>query len=143
MAERYKRYVWIQRITLVLSFLSCIVPVFVSALRAAPAMQTTESKWALGGVAAFFAVIISLIVCRSFIRKYISKLPYTLTVLISVTAMLLFVVCLKEIVDDAIAILFVGVIGAGIGFVLELVSMYCGAMAQDVKMNIRGGRNNE
>ena len=109
------------------------MPAIVAAFRIAPAMKTTESKLALGGVAVFMVAIIVLIVCRSFIRKYIAMIPYTLTVLIAVGSILLIVIGLEKIIDDAKAILFVGVIGAAAGFVFELISMYCKSMARDIK----------
>ena len=133
MKKRYKRYKLTQYVCFALSLLCCLVPVIVSAIRVAPAMKTTESKFALGGVAVFFAAVIILIVCRSLIRKYISKLPYTLAVLLSIAAMLFLIICLKQIIDDAIAILLVGVLGAAAGFVFELVSMYCKVIAQEIK----------
>lgn len=133
MAKRYKRYKWAQYICFATSILCCLVPAIVAAVRIAPAMKTTESKWALGGVAFVMVAIIALVVCRSLIRKYISKLPYTLTVLIVIGSILLTVIGLEKIIDDAKAILLVGLIGAAAGFVFELASMYCKAMAHDIK----------
>lgn len=133
MAKQYKRYKLTQYICFALSILCCIVPAIIAALKIAPAIKTTESKIALGGVAVVMVAIIVLTVCRSLIRKYIAKLPYTLTVLIAVGSMLLIVIGLEKIIDDAKAILLVGVIGAAAGFVFELISMYCESMAQYIK----------
>lgn len=131
--KKYKTYKWIQYITFVLSIISCLVPVAVAAINIAPKVKETQDKIALGGVGAFILAVVALIVFRSLVSKYISKLPYTLTVLISVAAMLLLMICLKHIIDDAIAILIVSVIGSGVGFALELVSMYCKAIANELK----------
>ena len=133
MEKKYKAYRWIQFISFALSFLCCLVPAVVAAFKIAPQAKTTESKWALGGIAIFLLAIIIIVVFRSFIRKYISKLPYTLTVLVSVTSMFLMTVCLEKIIDDAKAILLVTVIGSAAGFVFELVSMFCKAMADEIK----------
>lgn len=133
MAKQYKRYKWAQYICFAASILCCLVPAIVAAFRIAPAMKTTESKIALGGVAIFMVAVIALIVCRSLIRKYIAMLPYTLTVLLAVGAVLLALIGLEKIIDDAKAILLVGVIGAAAGFVFELASMYCKTMAREIK----------
>lgn len=131
--KKYKGYKWTQYITFVLSIISCLVPVAVAAINIAPEIKETESKIAFGGVGVVILAIVALIVFRSFVSKYISKLPYTLTVLVCVGIMLILMLCLKHIIDDAIAILIVATIGAGVGFVLELVSMYCKAMAAELK----------
>ena len=133
MAKQYKRYKWAQYICFALSILCCLVPAIVAAFKIAPTINTTESKLALGGVAGVMVAIIALVVCRSLIRKYISKLPYTLTVLIAIGSILLTVIGLEKIIDDAKAILLVGVIGAAAGFVFELASMYCKTMAREIK----------
>lgn len=133
MAKQYKRYKWAQYICFALSILCCLVPAVVAAFKIAPTIKTTESKLALGGVAVVMVAIIALVVCRSLIRKYISKLPYTLTVLIAIGSILLIVIGLEKIIDDAKAILLVGLIGAAAGFVFELISMYCKSMAREIK----------
>ena len=140
MEKKYKVYKWLQYISLTLSFLCCLVPSAVAAFKIAPKVKTTESKWALGGIAIFLLAIIVIVVFRSAIRKYITKIPYTLTVLVSVGAMLLMTICLEKIIDDAKAILFVSVIGAAAGFVFELVSMYCKTMADELKEEYRRRR---
>ena len=133
MAKQYKRYKWAQYICFALSILCCLVPAVVAAFKIARTIKTTESKLALGGVAGVMVAIIALVVCRSLIRKYISKLPYTLTVLIAIGSILLIVIGLEKIIDDAKAILLVGLIGAAAGFVFELISMYCKSMAREIK----------
>lgn len=135
--KKYKACRWFQHICFVLSILSCVIPLAVASIDTAPQMQSTESKIALGGVAVFFSAIVLLIVFRSMISKYISKLPYTLTALISVGVMLLLMLCLQKIIDETIAILVVGVIGIAVGLVLELVSMVCKAIADEIKERYR------
>ncbi len=139
MAKRYKRFKWAQYILFGLSLVSCLAPPVISAIRLMPSIKTTESKFALGGVAVFFAAMIILIVCRNLVRKFIHKLPYALTVMISIGIMLLLMLWIKRIIDDAIAILVVGLIGAAVSFVLELASMYCKSAADEAKeMYYRG-----
>ena len=101
-----------------------------------PAVKHTESKWALGGVAIFTVALVVLIVAKSFIQKYISKIPYTLTAFAAMLAILLLLRGLKQIIDDAIIIFFVGVLGASVGFVLELAYMRLEAMADEIEENI-------
>lgn len=133
MGKQYKKYKMAQYSFFVLSILCCIVPAAVAAFRIAPAMKTAEGKIALGGVSAFMVAVIALILCRSLIRKYIAMMPYTLVVLVSVGAMLLMVIGLEKVIDDAKAILLIGVIGAAVGFAFELASMYCKTMAREIK----------
>lgn len=133
MRKRYKRLKWAQYIVFVLSIISCLAPIIVTAFRVAPLVKTTESKLALGGVTLLFCGIVALIVFKSLVAKFIHMLPYSLTVLISVGVMLLLIVLLKKVIDDAIAILIVGIIGAAVGFVLELVSMLLKYKAEETK----------
>ena len=137
--KRYKTLRWIQYITFVASIIACALPVVLSCIKAAPSVEKNGGKWALGGVAVFFGTIILLIVFRSLVSKFVSKLPYTLTVMVSVGAVMGLVCCLKQIINDAIAILAVGLVGAAVGFVLELVAMYCKAKADEIKeLYVRG-----
>ena len=144
--KRYKTLRWLQHITFVASIIACALPVVLSCIKAAPSVEKNGGKWALGGVvvffggvAVFFGAIILLIVFRSLVSKFVSKLPYTLTVMVSVGAVMGLVCFLKQIINDAIAILAVGLVGAAVGFVLELIAMYCKAKADEVKeLYVRG-----
>ena len=133
MAKEYKRYRIAQYILFVLSLISCLIPAVVAAFRVAPAVKSTESKIALGGVAVFFCGVIALIVLRNLVKKLIAKIPYTLAVLITVGILLIFMLFIEKIVDDAIVILIVGVVGAGVGLLFELASMWCKARADEIK----------
>lgn len=141
--KKYKRLRWIQFITFIASVIACVFPVVLSCIKAAPTVEKTGGKWALGGIAVFFSAIILLIVFRSLVNKFVSKVPYTLVVLVSVGAVMLLIYCLKQIVDDAIAILAVGIIGAAAGFVLELVSIYCKTVADDIEICYKRGKYDE
>ena len=137
--KRYKTLLWIKYITFVASIIACALPVVLSCIKAAPSVEKSGGKWALGGVAVFFGTIILLIVFRSLVSKFVPKLPYTLTVMVSVGAVMGLVCCLKQIINDAIAILAVGLVGAAVGFVLELIAMYCKAKADEIKeLYVRG-----
>ncbi len=131
--KRYKAYRWVQYISFALSIVSCFVPLAIACIRVTPNLNTGAEKWSLAGVAVVVAVIISAIALRSLIHKFISKLPYTLIVLVVAVLMLISVICLKRIIDDAIAVLWVAAISAAVAFVLELVSMFCKAMAEHTK----------
>lgn len=140
LSKRYKSFRWVQYISFILSIIACIVPVIVSCLRAVPSMERDGGRWAICGVGVFFAAIIALEVCRSLVQKFIMKIPYTLTVLISVGAMLGLIFCLEQIIDDAMAVLLVGLMGAAIGFVLELISILCKALADDIEEFYKRGK---
>jgi membrane-associated HD superfamily phosphohydrolase len=120
---------------------SCVAPAIITALYVSPATKTTESKWALGGVALFTIALVILIVMRSLVKKYISKVPYTLTAFIAMLVVLLLMVCIKRIIDDAITIFFFGVIGAAFGFAFEMTSSYFKMRASDEDLKIK--RRNE
>lgn len=135
--KKYKTYRWAQHICLVLAFVSCIAPMVISSLKVAPAMKNTESKLALGGVAIFIIAVVSLILLRNVVKKYLTNLPCTLAVFIIVVALLLFIVCLKKIIDDAIAVLLVGTVGCFIGVIFETVSLICKMNADDIKESVR------
>lgn len=131
--RKYKVCRWLQHICIALAAISCILPMIVASIKVAPETPDVSSKLAIGGVAIFFIVIISLILLRSFVKKFIANIPATLTVFISVIAMLLFLVCLKKIIDDAIAVLIVGAVGSFVGVIFEIVSMICKIQADDIK----------
>ena len=131
--KRYKVLKWIQYITFVMSIVSCTVPLIIACFRVVPAVKSGEERWSIVGVAAVITSVILLIVLRSLVRKVIDKLPYTLVVLVSVVVMLIAAICLKRIIDDAIAVLWVAAISCAVAFVLELTSMFCKIMADNTK----------
>ena len=140
--KKYKAYRWARLISLVFSCLFCVIPIIISSVNAVSKIKTPEKAWALGGVSAFVLAIVLLIVFRSFVGKFASKLPCTLTALASVGVVLLTFVCLKKIIDEAIKMLVFGLIGIAIGFILELASMYFKSMAEETKEQYRGLNNN-
>ena len=131
--KRYKVVRWIQYIAFGLSVASCFIPLMVSCIRVVPTVQTAEQKLSIGGIAVIITAIIACVALRSLIRKFIDKIPYTLLVLAISAALLVLVICLKTIMDDAIAVLWVAAISSAIAFVLELLSMFCKAMAEYTK----------
>ena len=137
--KRYKRMRWCQYALFALAILSCIVPVLLAVFKVGATVKTTEGKLALGGVAIFVGAIVALIVLRSLVIKFLSKLPFTLTALVSVGALLLLCLGLRSIINDAIVILAVGLVGAFVGLVFEAASMVFRAEADDAReMYLRG-----
>lgn len=133
MKKRYKKLKWAQYILFGLSIVSCFLPIIISTCKAFPLTKTVESKLALGGATLFFCAVIALVVFRSLVTKFIHKLPYTLTVLVFVGVLLAFVMLIKMIADDAVAVLTTGLIGAAVGFIIELASMYCSILANEAR----------
>ena len=131
--KRYKTLRWIQYIAFVMSIVACTVPLIIACVRVVPAVKSGEERWSIVGVGAVITSVILLIVFRSLVRKVIDKLPYTLVVLVSVVVMLIAAICLKRIIDDAIAVLWVAAISCASAFVLELTSMFCKIMADNTK----------
>lgn len=142
MLKQYKKYKWAHLICFICAIASCVLPCIVATIARAPKMETTEDRFALGGVSAFFAALILLVVCKSLARKLIAKMPFTLVVLISLFALLLLLVCLKRIIDDAIFMIFLGCCGAVVGFVFEILAMHFDAQAEDVKIRYQRGEGN-
>ena len=135
--KRKKVLRWIQSIAFWLSLASCSVPLIISCIRVIPTVETKAQKWSIGGVAVIITAIILCVVLRSLISKYITKIPYTLIVVVVSVVMLVLAYCLKIIIDDAIAILWVASISSSVAFVLELVSRLCKAMAEYTDEEIR------
>ena len=133
MNNKLNKYRMMQCICFWASLAACIIPVVITAFVAFPAAKHTESKIALGGVAVFTVALVIMIVAKSFVQKYISKIPYTLTAFVAMLAVLLLLCGLRKIVDDAIVIFFVGVIGSAVGFVLELAHLLFKAMADEME----------
>ena len=133
MASLYKKYKLAQYICFVISVICCLIPAIITAIRIIPTMKTDDKKIAIGGVGIIMVAVVALIVCRSVIRKYIAMIPYTLTVMISVGAMLLVMTAIEKIISDAKAILFVSLIGSAAGFGFELASMYFKNIALEIK----------
>jgi hypothetical protein len=96
-------------------------------------METTEDKLALGGVSAFFAAVIVLVVCKNLIRKLVAKIPFTLAAFVSLFAILLLLICLKRIIDDAIFMMWLGLGGTTIGFIFEILAMHFNSEAEYAK----------
>ena len=139
MAKKYKKYKWAHLICFILAILSCVLPCIVVTVITAPRMVTTEDKLALGGVSVFFTAVIALVVCKSLVRKLIAKMPFTLVVLITLFAILMLLICLKKIIDDAIFMMFVGIGGAGVGFIFELMATYYDGQAEEAKLMYQRG----
>ena len=133
MDKKLKRYRLMQNVCFWLSLASCIVPAVITAFVAFPSAKHTESKLALGGVAVFTVALIVLIVAKSFIQKFITKIPYTLTAFVAMLVILLLLQGLDKVIDDAIIMFLVGVIGSAAGFVLELVSLVFKVMADEIE----------
>lgn len=131
--KRYKIYRWVQYITFALSTTSCFVPMLVACVRVAPRIDANGGKASLIGISVIIASIIALIALKSLVTKYISKLPYTLVVLVVSVMMLIATICLKKIIDDAIAVLWVAAISAAAAFILELTSMLFKALSEHTK----------
>ena len=142
MLKLYKKYRWAHLICLIGAIVSCVLPCIVAVFIRAPKMDTTEDKLALGGVSAFFAALIVFIVCKSRVKKFIAKIPFTLVVLFSLFGMLLLLVCLKRIIDDAIFMVFLGFCGATVGFVFEILAMHFNSEAEYAEERYRRGEGN-
>ena len=141
--KRYKTYRWIQYITFVLSIVACCVPLIVSCVKFLPMIKSAEEARSTVGIAVILSAVIALVTMRSLVSKYISKLPYTLIILIVSVGMLVGAICLKKIIDDAIAILWVAAISSAAAFVLELVSMFCKTMAEHTEEEYKEEKRKE
>ena len=131
MYDKERRFRLAQKTLEWLSFIACVFPVVIYAILNCTVIKEAESRWALGGVAAFVIAVILLTVFRAYTHKYLKNIPCTLGILAIVVAMLLFVICLEKILDDVKALLLVESISASVGLVLELASVYCKSAADE------------
>lgn len=128
--KKYRRARALYRIFLVLSATSCILPVLLFAAlslsRSAPARSLCTAAMLIG-------IIILFAVLRGLSRKLSHSLPYTLTVLLLSLSLLLFLICVERIIDDALAALTLALIGSAFGFVLELLSSFFKSRADELR----------
>lgn len=133
MIKKYKKYRWAQRILFCLAIASCVIPTLWTTISVGVTIETVDRRIALGGVAVFVCGAVALIVLKSLIMKFLSKLPFTLTVLIGVGVMFLVLIGIRKILDDAVLIVGVSLVGAFVGFGFEAASMICKAQAAEIK----------
>lgn len=141
--RRYKKLRWAQHILFVLALAVCIIPMVVSSIKVIPAATDTESRLAFGCVAVFFITITILVLFRNVLRKFVANIPCTFGVLIVMVAIAIFLFLLKKIIDDALAIVFIGAVGSFFGVVLETISTVCKIKADDIKTNYSDNLNAE
>lgn len=140
--EKKKRmYKWARRITFAMSIGFCIVPVLVAAIDIVPRVESKSEVISISVVGAVIASIVVLVVLKSLIAKYISILPYSSFVLVGSGILLALTWGLKQIIDDAIAILTIATIGACVGFAFELASRYCKNKLAELKERYKDNTN--
>ena len=139
MIKKYKKYRWAHLICFISAIVSCVLPCIIATFACAPKMEATEDKFALGGVSAFFAAVIVLVVCKSLVRKLVAKIPFTLAAFVVLFAILLLLICLKRIIDDAIFMMWLGLGGTTIGFIFEILAMHFNSEAEYLKEKYKRG----
>lgn len=130
--KRYRRSRALYRLFLVLSAASCALPALLFALLSFSRSESSGTRMTCSA-ALFIAVLILLAVLRGLARKLSHAMPYTLTVLLLSLALLLFLICVERIIDDALAALTLSLIGSAIGFILELVSSFFKSRADELR----------
>jgi Na+/melibiose symporter-like transporter len=114
------------------------VPGAVAAIKVAPSLKDTGSKWGLAGYALVIVGIAALIIWRALSKKYASKLPWALSAMIWMWALAGVLFALKKIIEEAALISFVFAIGASVAFVLssltDLFKMLEKQVSEDLKI---------
>ena len=73
--RRYKLLKWL---CLISSLISAIVPGMAAAIKVAPSLKDTGSKWGLAGYAVVIVCIAALIIWRALSKTYANNLPWAL-----------------------------------------------------------------
>ncbi len=131
--KKYKRYMWLRWICFVLAIVACAVPAIVAACYAAPSVQKNVRVLDVSAFGLCMAALIAFGTAKSAIRELAPRLPFTVRVLIVELIVLGLLVSVRLIINDAILILGVSVIGAAVGFVFNLISYFCKLAAIDVE----------
>lgn len=155
--KRFKRFTVARRVLIALAIAFCIAPLAFAVFCILPEIDNTGDKLMLsGGVMSMLAL--AVFVLRTVLKSGNSKLPWTVTVFISVLLLLLISIMLKNLgayavwtlsglggeatlisdalglVEDAYGYLIMQVIGAAAGIACELAAGYCKAMLEEIKL---------
>lgn len=114
-----RRYSLLKWLCLISSLIAATVPGAMAAIKVAPSLKDTGSKWGLAGYALVIVGIAALIIWRALSKKYASKLPWALSAMIWMWALAGVLFALKKIIEEAALISFVFAIGASVAFVLS------------------------
>ena len=130
LTRQFRRYKLLWLACLILSVVSAIAPGVVAAIKVAPALKDSGSKWGLAGYAVVIICIAALVVWRALSKKYASKLPWALSAMIWMWALTAVLFALQKIIDEALLITFVFAIGASVAVVLSCLTDLFGALAK-------------
>lgn len=138
--KRYKALRWAQYIAFWLGNLACVIPMLVASVKIVPGIENTEGKLAFGGVAIFFTAIVALVLAKGIIAQVANKIPPALLVFITVAALLIFMICLQKVIDEAVAILAVGTVGSFAGVLIGFASTLFKCLADDIEVYYKKGK---
>ena len=82
MIKKYKKYRWAQRILFWLAVASCIIPTLWATVSVGVTVETAGRRIALSAVAVLMFGTVALIVLKSLVMKFVSRLPFTLTAML-------------------------------------------------------------
>ena len=157
MHGKYKAYTVARRIFICLTIAFCLAPVIFAAICILPEIKDAGEAWMLsGGVVSTLAVVVFLL--RAVLKSGSSRLPWSITVFISVLLLFLLALALKAVlwyavgtlgivsgessfildafglVEDAYCYLIVQAVGAAVSVICELASKYCKSMLEEIKL---------
>lgn len=138
--KKYRTLRWAEHITFWIGVAACILPMLIASIEIVPAIKSTESRLAFGGVAIFFTAIVGLVLAKNVVKRFASNVPCTLTVFVFIIALLIFLKLLSMVIDDALAILMVGAIGSFVGVLLQFASIICKHQADDIEIYYKKGK---
>ena len=138
LTRQYKRYKLLWLGCLVLSVASAIVPGVVAAIKVAPALKDSSSRWGLAGYAVVIIAIAAIIIWRALSKKYAPKLPWALSAVIWMWALTGVLFALQKIIDEAVYISFVFALGTSGALVLsslaDLFALLSKQTAEEIKI---------
>ena len=133
--RRRYRLLWL--FSFVLSIISAIVPGAVAAIKVAPKLKDTGSRWGLAGYAIVIICIAALIVWRALSKKYANRLPWAISATIWMWALTAVLFALQKIIDEALLITFVFAIGTSVAFVLSCLTDLFGTLAKQASEDLK------
>lgn len=128
--KRYKRCKLMQWVAFVLSIVFAVAPGFVTAFRVAPAVKGVGPAVGLAGYAAFLVALGVLIVLNSLGKAFAHKLPWALSAMACSWILAFLLICLKDLIAQAVAISVAFALGCSAAFVLSSASVLFKAIAE-------------
>ena len=133
----YRRYKALRTICFILSVEAAVAPSVLAAIKVAPVLKDTGSRWGLAGYAVIILVLAGLIIWRGLSKKYAHKLPWALSVSILSWGLVALLTSLQRIISQALYISIAFAIGATVALVLSVLCDLFSTLAANVREELK------